>query len=116
VDEPRTPVERLEADLRRTVDRLRTLGLARLGASFEPEPTRADAARGVAQRLADAAADVEGVPRRTLPRLADPAVGDQVAVCGHDLLAAVAAGHGVADVEAVVLAAADDLLDLRRRI
>jgi len=81
VDEPRTPVERLEADLHRTVDRLRTLGLARLAASFEPEPTRADAARGVAQRLADAAADLEGGPRRTLPRLADAAVGDQVAAC-----------------------------------
>ena len=116
MDEPRTPIERLEADLRRTVDRLRTLGLARLGASFAPEPTRADAARGVAQRLADAVADLEGGPRRTLPRLADAAVGDQVAVCGHDLLAALASGHGVTDVEAVVLAAADDLLDLRRRI
>jgi len=44
VDEPRTPTERFEADLRRTVDRLRTLGLDRLKASFEPEPTRADAA------------------------------------------------------------------------
>ena len=116
MDESRTPVERLEADLRRTVDRLRTLGLARLGASFDPEPTRADAARGVAQRLADAAADLEGRPRRTVPRVADSAVGDQVAVCGHDLLAAVAAGAGVADAGAVVLAAADDLLDLRRRI
>ena len=116
MDEPRTSVERLEADLHRTVDRLRTLGLARLGASFEPEPTRADAARGVAQRLADAAAELEGGPRRTVPRVADAAVGDQVAVCGHDLLAAVAAGGDVARVEAVVLAAADDLLDLRRRI
>ena len=116
MDEPRTSVERLEADLHRTVDRLRTLGLARLGASFEPEPTRADAARGVAQRLADAAAELEGGPRRTVPRVADAAVGDQVAVCGHDLLAAVAAGGDVARVEPVVLAAADDLLDLRRRI
>jgi hypothetical protein len=116
VDEPRTPVERLEADLRRTVDRLRTLGLARLAASFDPEPTRADAAREVAQRLADAAADLESGPRRTVPRLADAAVGDQVAVCGHDLLAAVAAGHGVPGAEAVVLGAADDLRDLRRRI
>lgn len=116
MDQPRTPVERLEADLRRTVDRLRTLGLARLGASFDPEPTRADAARAVAQRLADAAADLEGGPRRNVPRVADAAVGDQVAVCGHDLLAAVAAGDGVPEAEAVVLAAADDLLDLRRRI
>jgi hypothetical protein len=116
VDEPRTPVERLEADLRRTVDRLRTLGLARLGASFAPEPTRADAARDVAQRLADLAADLEGAPRRTVPRLADAAVGDQVAVCGHDLVAAVAALPAGRDADADVLAAADLLLDLRRRV
>ena len=116
MDLPSTDVERLEAQLGRTVDRLRTLGLARLAASFEPEPTRADAARRVAQRLEDLAAELESREPRPLPRLADAAVGDQVAVCGHDLLAAVGSGHGVAAVEAVVLAAADDLLDLRRRI
>ena len=116
MDEPRTAVERLEADLRRTVDRLRTLGLARLGASFEPEPTRADAARDVAQRLADLAADLEGRPRRTVPRLADSAVGDQVAVCGHDLLAAVAASPPSATIDADVVTVADLLLDLRRRV
>jgi hypothetical protein len=116
VDEPRTPLERLEADLRRTADRLRTLGLARLGASFAPEATRADAARDVAQRLADLAADLEGEPRRTVPRLADAAVGDQVAVCGHDLLAAASAAPPGPGVDADVLAAADLLLDLRRRV
>lgn len=116
MEEPLTPVERLEADLGRTVDRLRTLGLARLGASFAPEPTRADAARVVAQRLADLAADLEGEPRRTVPRLADAAVGDQVAVCGHDLLAAAAAAQPDPDVDAAVLVAADLLLDLRRRV
>ncbi len=116
MEEPRTPVERLEADLHRTVDRLRTLGLARLGASFAPEPTRADAARDVAQRLADLAADLEGEPRRTVPRLGDAVVGDQVAVCGHDLLAAAGAAPPGPDVDADVLVAADLLLDLRRRV
>ena len=114
--EPSTPVDRLTADLRRTVDLLRTIGLARLAASFEPEPSRADAARDVAQRLADLAADLEGEPRRHVPRLADAAVGDQVAVCGHDLLAAVAASTPSADLDALVLTAADLLLDLRRRV
>ena len=115
VDAPSTPGDRLEVQLRRTVDRLRTLGLARLGASFEPEPTRADAAHRVAQRLADAAADLEGLERRPVPRLADSAVGDQVAVTGHDLLAAAAAADAV-EGEAACAAAAELLLDLRRRL
>ena len=105
MDEPRTPTERFEADLRRTVDRLRTLGLDRLKASFEPEPTRADAA-----------ADLEGAPRRTVPRLADPAVGDQLAVCGHDLLAVAAVSTDRACADEALTRAADDLLGLRRRI
>jgi hypothetical protein len=116
MDEPRTPNERFEADLRRTVDRLRTLGLDRLKASFGPEPTRADAAHALAARLAAAAADLEGTPRRALPRLADQAVGDQVAVCGHDLLAAASAAADRAVGDAMLSLAADDLLDLRRRI
>ena len=115
MSEPRTSTDRFEADLRRTVDRLRTLGLDRLKASFAPEPTRADAAYAVAGRLADAAADLDGGPRRALPRLADQAVGDQVAVCGHELLAASSvADRAVGD--AALSLAADDLLDLRRRI
>ena len=115
VDRPSTPEDRLETQLRRTVDRLRTLGLARLAASFEPEPTRADAAHVVAQRLADVAADLEGRRRRSVPRLADSAVGDQVAVTGHDLLAAAAAADAV-EGEAACAAAAELLLDLRRRL
>jgi hypothetical protein len=116
VDRASADRERLEAQLGRTVDRLRTLGLARLAASFEPEPTRADAARGVAQQLADLAAQLEGREPRTLPRLADAAVGDQVAVCGHDLLAAITSGSGVGRGESVAGVAADLLLDLRRRL
>lgn len=115
MEQSRTPRERLQADLTRTVDRLRTLGLARLEASFEPEPTRADAARAVAQHLADLAADLEGEPRRTLPVLGVQAAGDQVAVTGHDLLAAAAASD-VPDVDARLTEAADLLLDLRRRL
>lgn len=116
MDEPRTASERLERDLRLTVDRLRSMGLPRLGASFEPEPTRAEAAHAVAQVLADLAADLEGQPRRAVPRLADAAVGDQVAVCGHDLLAAAAGAAPGMLLDAVLTGAADLLLDLRRRV
>jgi hypothetical protein len=119
----------LQADLTRTVDRLRTLGLARLEADFAPEPTRGDAARQVAQHLADVTADLEGRPRRPLPVLGVQASGDQLAVVGHDLLSATSepetatlpsdpgtARVGAAEVDAVLLEAADLLLDLRRRL
>jgi hypothetical protein len=119
----------LQVDLQRTVDRLRTLGLARLSASFAPEPTRADAARAVAQRLADVTADLEGRPRRPLPVLEVQASGDQLAVTGHDLLAvtaepgaevppgaSAAIAISAAAVDDLVEEAADLLLDLRRRL
>lgn len=108
--------ERYAVQLGRTVDRLRSLAIARLSAPFEPEPTRADAAHRLAQRLADVAAGLDGGGSRSLPRLADPAVGDQVAVCGHDLLDAAAAHGDREQAEAVLVAAAADLLDLRRRL
>jgi hypothetical protein len=111
-----TPGEAYAAQLERTVDRLRSLAITRLSTPFEPEPTRADAARGLAQRLADVAAGLDGDGQRSLPRLADPAVGDQLAVCGRDLLAAAAAHGDHEQAEAVLVAAAADLLDLRRRL
>jgi hypothetical protein len=125
------PTARFRAELERTVDRLRTLGLARLEVSFEPEPTRAAAARALAQHLADLAADLEGEPQRELPVLATAACGDQLAVCGHDLLAAYAGHSGSGPAESAtardepapeptdqarIQAAADLLLDLRRRL
>jgi hypothetical protein len=104
------------AQLGRTVDRLRSLAITRLAAPFEPESPRADAARALAQRLADTAATLEGEPRRTLPRLADGAVGDQVAVCGGDLLEAASTRLGDPAVVPLLATLADDLLDLRRRL
>ncbi len=106
--------ERFSDQLGRTVDRFRSLALARLAAPFGPEPTRADAGRDLAQRLADACAGLEGSTVRALPRLADPAVGDQLAVCGRDLLVAASAAPDPGD--DVLSAFADDLLDLRRRL
>jgi hypothetical protein len=38
------------------------------------------------QRLADLAADLEGRPRRPVPRLADAVLADQLAVTVEDLL------------------------------
>jgi hypothetical protein len=93
----------LAADVRRVADRLRTMSAARLAGPLAPPEdglmppyaTRAQAARAVAQAMADAAAALESaaagggwVDRRPLPELADFAVGEQVAVTGHDLLAA----------------------------
>ena len=92
----------LAADVRRVSDRLRNLSQTRLaGPVAPPEPgcpphgSRAQAARDVAQALADTAAALEaaadGVPAelRAVPTLSDFAAGDQVAVTGHDLLAAI---------------------------
>lgn len=107
------PEHRYLEQLGRTVDRLRGLSLDRLGAAYEPEPTRADAGRALAQRLADAARELEGGPRRTLPRLADAAVGDMVAVCGRDVVEAAA---GRPDSAPLLDGLADDLLELRRRL
>src|SRR5690606_5995066 len=70
---------------------------ARLRRPLAEYGTVADAGRALAQTLADAAAAAEatggaGVPRRrTLPEVAVTAVGDQVAVTGHDLLRALSA-------------------------
>ena len=93
--------EELAADVRRVADRLRTLSAARLAGppgppedGMPPYRSRAQAARGAAQAMADAAAALEVGPaggwaeRRPVPELADFAVGEQVAVTGHDLLAA----------------------------
>jgi hypothetical protein len=109
------PAEELAVQLERTVDRLRSMGIARLGASFEPEPTRADAAFAVVQRVADAAARLEGREPVAVPRLHDSAVGDQLAVCGRDLLAAAQAAPGP-EADALLTDVAASLLDLRRRV
>jgi len=80
--------------------RLRSLGEGRLGRPPMrvglglPEPARTDgpsvADRGfaVASELVVAAAQLEDVQPPPLPRLGDLVVGDQVAVTGHDLVAA----------------------------
>lgn len=77
--------------LERLADRLRSLSDVRLARDLPPHGSRADAAHAFAQRLADAAARLQGEPARLVPRLHDLAVADQVAVTGHDFVAAVQA-------------------------
>lgn len=121
--------DQVAADVRRLADRLRGLSQARLGGPVPQHGSRADAARGVAQQLAEAAQglaqrDAPAEPGwRVLPRLTDFAVGDQVAVTGHELLAELAGCGPEVDVWArgarrtardVVTAAADALAATRR--
>jgi hypothetical protein len=93
--------EDLAADVRRVADRLRNLSPTRLaGAPAPPEHgmlpyrSRAQAARGAAQGMADAAMALEAAAAgrpfvwRALPELADFGAGDLVAVTGHDLVGA----------------------------
>jgi hypothetical protein len=138
--------DEIAADVRRVSDRLRTLSATRLaappappapparphvGGAGEDHASRAAAGRAVAQRLADAAADLEAAAagvepgRRPLPELPDLSVGDQVAVAGHDLLAAldlagpdtpVGTPGGRRAAEEAVRAAARALMDVRRRL
>ena len=114
--DPQSPADvEFAAQLRRTVDRVGGLGPVRLAAAFDPEATRADAVRALVQHLADAAADLAAEPRRTVPRLGDQAVADQLAVCGRDLLDA-AAGCPLPERERVLSDSAVRLLHLRRRL
>ncbi len=80
-------VPNLATEVRRLADRLRALGPARLARPLPPYASAADAAHAVAQAVADLTAPLEGAQSRVVPRLTDAAVGDQVAVCGNDLVA-----------------------------
>lgn len=76
--------------LDRVIERLRILGPARLQAPFPGRPgTVADAAHELSQQLADTTARLEGRPARPVPRLADHAAADQLAVLARDLLVAI---------------------------
>lgn len=106
------PLDVRRAELSRSLhlqaDRVRGLPLSRLdrpGAAGDGS-SPADAVRAAAQELADLAADAEGQPRRTLPRLATHGLGDQLAVVGADVVR-----FGSAD----GLSAAHDVLARMRR-
>jgi hypothetical protein len=77
----------LGAELDRLVLRVAALGPARLGRLLpDGAETRATAVHHFAQRIADAVARAEGEPARRVPRLADHASADQLAVLTRDLL------------------------------
>ena len=86
----------LAADLDRVVTRLRNATPARLRASVAgPFATRADAARALAQMLAQSTQGIEDAAApappvwRVVPALPDTALGDQLRVLVHDFVAAV---------------------------
>jgi hypothetical protein len=86
---PADAVDQLAAEVERLVRRLRALSDARMAQPAPPFATRAEVGRSAARLLAAAAALAsEGQAARPLPRLPDHAVADQVAVTGHDLVAA----------------------------
>ena len=71
------------------MQRLRLWTPARYAAAAPPWGTRGDLVLHLAQACADAAADAEGEPRRTLPRLdSDLGLADQLAVTSDDLVRA----------------------------
>jgi hypothetical protein len=86
------PEDRLAWEIRAVAERLRRLSPARLGLPLPPYPSRAQAGRLLAQRLADAAAgvaarDSDQPPQwRDVPEIELFAVGEQVAVTGNDLV------------------------------
>jgi hypothetical protein len=72
-------------------------------AAFGTEGTRAEVVHGLVQRMADRAADAEGLPPRQVPRLSvDTSLLDQLRVVSADLLAASPADE-------VLATAADDV-------
>jgi hypothetical protein len=90
---PTPPADELFDEVRRLADHLRRLPESRLRRRHDElaGETAADAARALAQWLADAEGALgpaDGRPAR-LPQLSDLAVGDMVAVTGQDLVAAV---------------------------
>ena len=77
-----------EADrqLQRLADRLRVVGPRLAGRGTPQAGATLDLVRDGLQRLADLAADADGLPRRQVQRLGAHALGDQALVLGHDLL------------------------------
>lgn len=107
-DSERESVHLLRA-LDRLADRFRALPESSLKtAAGEPGP-RAEAGFALAGRLAEAAQRLEEPdrPPRTLPWAGVFSVGDQIAVAGHDLVAAL---YGTPDDEALARRVLDEAL------
>ena len=88
-DRADAPADVLRRESRSLVQRLRLWTPARYAAAVPPWGTRGDLVRHLAQACADAAAHLEGGPRRTVPRLdSDLALADQLAVTSDDVVRA----------------------------
>ena len=88
-DRTDAPLDLLRRESRSLVQRLRLWTPARYAAAAPPWGTRGDLVLHLAQACADAAAALEGGPRRTLPRLdSDLGLADQLAVTSDDLVRA----------------------------
>ncbi|MFE3879691.1 hypothetical protein ACFXPX_35490 [Kitasatospora sp. NPDC059146] len=72
-------------------DRFRSLPQSKLLGAVPGHASRAAAVLALARRLAALALAVEGGPEREFPDAGAFAAGDQLAVAGHDLAAALAA-------------------------
>ncbi|WP_316526567.1 hypothetical protein [Kitasatospora brasiliensis] len=84
-------VEPLVEAVDNLADRFRSLPQSKLLGAVPGYASRAAAALELARRLARLALAAEDGPRRELPDAGAFAVGDQLAVAGHDLAAALAA-------------------------
>ncbi|MFG2823841.1 hypothetical protein ACGFX4_31000 [Kitasatospora sp. NPDC048365] len=84
----------------RLADRFRSMPQSRLLGAVPGHPSRAAAGLALARRLAATALALEGRPAQDVPDVGPFAIGDQLAVTGHDLAA-------VADAEALAAALAD---------
>ncbi|MFE7527985.1 hypothetical protein ACFU7Y_20045 [Kitasatospora sp. NPDC057542] len=84
-------VEPLVEAVESLADRFRSLPQSKLLGAVPGYASRAAAALELARRLAGLALATEGGPQREFPDAGAFAVGDQLAVAGHDLAAALAA-------------------------
>ncbi len=106
------PVDLLRRESRSLVQRLRLWTPARYAAAAPPSGTRGDLVHHLAQACADAAAGLEGEPRRALPRLdSDLGLADQLAVTSDDLVRAGPGDELARAVTAHLLVHRLDLLD-----
>jgi hypothetical protein len=110
-DRAQAPVDLLRRESRSLVQRLRLWTPARYAAGAPPWGTRADLVHHLAQACADAAADLEGEPRRAVPRLdSDLGLADQLAVTSDDVVRARPGDERARDVTAHLLVHRLDLL------
>ena len=94
-------------DLATSVDRL--LNHVRHWGQARWRRSPADLVYGLVQRLADLGADAEHRPRRTVPRVGDVVLPDQLRVVADDLLAA-------APPDSVISQATDDVNAVRHAL